>query len=402
MEIRRQTQQSQLDRLPTKLGSPPARATGSDVKEFLIERLDDESGAVTSSISLKGSSIPHQPIDFSQSQEVYSFYYPGGGSRQPTMQRMGGRHDPIQMRGRFESYTGENREQPMQLMRLLSELAQSGDVVRLTLGPFLRYAILSNFIPTYMDNSRIDYALTWEILGETNPFEASQQQAERLVQEIFDPQSLDDVANIREEIKEILSEIKEPLERKQYLPRTSPFTTAEKWLEELQNSEAIGPILEIGQQAKSSVERVLGIANNVLRSVDQFLNSPEQAVSEVQKLILSFDSMRAKIFGIQTRLYNSYSKISGAVNTATRYEAFDILGLIGGPALSIARIIKTQEDKLYQQRENQLKIYVVREGDNWISIATQQTESWENWQEIQRINNLGRDPKEGDFIFVPD
>ena len=58
-----------------------------DILEFKISVLDPTSGAVTETLSLQGTHLPHQPFSNPVRQTVMKYYYPGGqANRVPTMQ----------------------------------------------------------------------------------------------------------------------------------------------------------------------------------------------------------------------------------------------------------------------------------------------------------------------------
>lgn len=400
MRIQKLNRQSKLDRFPQSSGQPE-RGSG-DVTEFLIRILDSETGNEVDRISLRGNNRPFQPVTTPVSQEIYKFYYPGSRKRQPTVQVLGSMHEDVQLSGVFDSYQESNRDAPLNLSALMTQLCEDGQLCHFQIGDWSRYGFVASWIPSYRQNSLIEWRIHLIITGDTNPLQKFNETAQqRLTQDVFSPQNIDDIQAVREEALNIVEQAKRDLEATKYVPTVvQPTFSLSAWVKRLSELPSVAPVVELGNEVVDVVRGIADSVTSALDTVEGFVEEGEDLSRKAQGVILFLESQRAKIAELHSRAYNAYSKVSASVGTATRIGSWEPVGLLGGMSVSLNRILYETEERLYGYTSSAIQAYVVRSGDTLQSIAVKEYGDWREWESIKRRNNLKRDIQENDILIL--
>lgn len=144
-----------------------------DASVFEIEELTGSQRRVV----LRGRAMPYQGVEFGGEQRVKTTWYPGNPVA--TLQVLGPSFEPTEMNGtwkeRFLPNQVELRGIPdvdpasltaMQLVAIFEDIRKSGNDLRVQFGPNVRFGILRSFVPRWIRTQDIEWAATFEWIGE--------------------------------------------------------------------------------------------------------------------------------------------------------------------------------------------------------------------------------------------
>ena len=408
-DIRTLREQDQLSQFP--LG-PGAESIGglppTDVESFDISVLDPETGSQIEFVSLRGSHRPFSPVVTPISQDVQKIYYPGNSNRKPTIQVMGPVDENVRLEGVFEAHTlreVSRREEPYEISEILTRICREGNICRFQIGPWIRFGFIQVFTPQFIMKSQIKWNMDLMIMGTTNPLQKDQDEAVERTSRIFATAEISDLKDVRDTVLRSIEEAKQELEETDYLPLIRqelgiPFSLPD-WLSRLAEFEPVGRVADIGVIAYREITEISRIANSVLDELDRFINQVDQISSETTKLILSITNLRSRLFRSVRRLYDSYSRVSSSLDTATRISSYNPITIVGGVFFAVNDILKNMEDKLRANiNDTPVRIHVVKPQDTLQSISTRVYGDWERWTDIQEANNLESSDIQTDQILV--
>lgn len=119
---------------------------------------------------LLGDMLPMVPFEFGGEQKVIKEYYPG--NPEPVVQVLGARETDTTIHGRLKAkhYKQDKFIQlPELLQREMDAIRLRGNLLKITLGEWIRYAFLQKSSFKMYQLSRIDYELTFTIVGFKEP-----------------------------------------------------------------------------------------------------------------------------------------------------------------------------------------------------------------------------------------
>lgn len=164
--------EGQLKALGQKLTSPfsahgrKSVRPGDYVEGFLVEQLTGKKRVV----KLIGTDMPHQPFEYGGKSKHSTQWYPGNS--EPTIQVMGSEEKAVTIRGRFYSkkYNDDSLYAvPKALADTFEQMKREGELVKITLGEWRRWCIISETSFKEKTKSDIDYEITFEIIGDKPP-----------------------------------------------------------------------------------------------------------------------------------------------------------------------------------------------------------------------------------------
>jgi LysM repeat protein len=153
---------------------------GSDFDDgFTIEEITPEdSTALGVTIELVGEWLPHQPFTYGGKQQLVKEYYPGNA--EPTVQVMGAREDNVTIKGTFKvKHISEPtlREVPQALCDAIDDIRQRGNLFHISLGEWERWGFIEQTKFDVKTLARIDYEITFSIMGDSPPSECKLQES---------------------------------------------------------------------------------------------------------------------------------------------------------------------------------------------------------------------------------
>ena len=153
----------------TKRSTRPPASFGPDYSEGfqIIEYVD---GREAEKVVLAGSFMPFQPFKFGGSQQVVKEYYPGNS--EPTVQVLGPRETDITINGRLKikKIKDDNfRHLAREYQKQIDAMRIRGNLVKLKLGEWYRYAFIDTVDFGLKTERDIDYSITFTVIGFNPP-----------------------------------------------------------------------------------------------------------------------------------------------------------------------------------------------------------------------------------------
>lgn len=379
-----------------------------DILEFKISVLDPTSGAVTETLSLQGTHLPHQPFSNPVRQTVMKYYYPGGqANRVPTMQILGSVDEDVVLRGRFKSTKIQDvnrRNEPLILRNTLERIVRQGNVCLFQLGDFIKYGVLMETRPAYKTDSDIDWEIRISVIGDKNPItgEALQQTTEQAISRIFSSSETEDPTAIADQIADEIDTNRRELEAS-YLPPVNiptPFSV-KAYLAGLLQKGPVGEIVSVGQTAYNSYLSMMRSVDNVLDIVEQVPDVVENVSFEISKAIQGLESNISRLYGVQEDVFVAYANVSGSLPAFTRLTAFNTYGNLLNLNNNLLLSYKDIEDSFRGRQFSRINMtYIANEKDTYQSLATRFYGSFDRWEEIKNINGYA-ELQGGEVLLIP-
>lgn len=119
---------------------------------------------------LNGDMMPMIPFKYGGEQKTVKNYYPG--NPEPVYQMLGPRESNVVIHGRLKSKHYQDpkfAQLPATMAKALDLIRQRGNVLKIILGEWIRYATLEKSEFDLKQLTRIEYELTFSIIGLTAP-----------------------------------------------------------------------------------------------------------------------------------------------------------------------------------------------------------------------------------------
>lgn len=136
---------------------------------FLIQEIL-ENGKIGEEIRLMGNQMPKIPFTFGGKQRIKKEFY--SGSSEPAMQVMGGEENDVTIKGTFKDKRYQDpalKNVSSDIQQLITGIRLRGNLVRIALGEFERYAIILEDVYDLKRLSNLDYSITFSIIGFNAP-----------------------------------------------------------------------------------------------------------------------------------------------------------------------------------------------------------------------------------------
>ena len=402
-------QQNILENVPIPR-TQPTNVHGTDVKAFIIQVIDPETGKGGEILSLEGTNRPFSPIITPITQEISKTYYPGNTNRKPTVQIMGSIEDNVRLEGVFEARNliPGNREIPMKIVEILNRLCAEGNMCKFQIGPWIRYGFIEQFTPSFQMKSMYKWNMELNIVGRENPYDKQKQTAVDRSNKFFGEAKLSDLRDIRQKVLDDIEASKIELEDTSYLPIIRSFTDGvfnlPEWLTQLRDIGPIGRVADIGSVIYDFVIDTAEIGNSIIDSIENFTNQVDQISKETTKFILTIENLRSRLFRQATSLYNSYSRISSSLDTAVRLSSLNPISAVGGVYFNLSNLSKDIVDTARRgQEERVIRTHVVKINDTLQLISTRYYGDWRRWEELRNVNNLeNSNLTENQILVIPE
>lgn len=335
---------------------------------FIIQEIINgkESGEL---ITLVGNQMPKIPFSFGGAQRVKKEFY--SGHSEPVMQVLGAEEKDVTINGTLKDkrYADEALYGvATELQQLIDSVRIRGNIVKIVLGEWLRYAVITE-TKFDMDNlGKLNYAITFSIIGFNPPKNAKF---------IVGPREIPFAIN-----KDLIAQAQAFQEAFDNIPDSVPRSIA-----------------DILNDAISTV-------SGVIATVTGFVDSIVSTVQDIQK---SVQRALGLIKYAQTKL-NSYKKLCGAFSPfdvngplVGRYESAKFYNSQIAFSASLTATLEKLKSRLKSLIDNTpLLSHMVITGDNLQKIAVKYYGSSENWKKIYDFNNLSStDLTIGSKIEIP-
>ena len=329
----------------------------------------EELGGQEESIKLNGNLAPHETFVYAGKQRIVKEYY--AGQSEPAVHVMGPQEEPVTIKGRFKDkkYTdpflyGVAEE----ISQLVTAMRIRGNVVRIFMGEWQRYAIIESESFELKNIGDISYSITFEIIGfnapqngkfiekkREIPFEINKE----LIQRAFDLQN--DLTNIPDTVPQSISDV----------------------------------IRDVTGTVAEAIGIVTGFVDTVISTTNDVRKSTQRAVGLIKHSQNKLREYKDFLGGLD--LLDANQALTGRYANASYYS--NRLSNANALASLLARF-RTQFSSLIEDLP--LGRHFVRDGESLQRLASKYYNDSTLWKKIQDHNNLqSADISSGMILEIP-
>ncbi len=331
---------------------------------FIMEELNLSGNIPAVTIALTGNMMPHVPFSWGGTQKVVKDYYPG--NPEAKVQILGSRESDFTVKGRIHAkkrplgFTGgkDNYQLPNTYVEEIDKLRIRGNIVKTTLGEWVRYCILQDTKWNMKNFADIEYELTFTVISITEPHLSPVIKGVNLLP-----------AAVNNELLAAASDAaaRQALER---IPNSVPTSIS-------------GLIDECTSGIASAVTAVTDFVSGIITTGEDITNSINRAKGVVK-------TGQANVSRFKRRLANiSYGLSFAGIKVPERYSTSHIISSRIGRANDYSHLL-AQMQKQFKAIYGTLPLgrYKVIEGDSLQKIAVRYYKNADLWKKIYDHNKL--------------
>lgn len=327
---------------------------GHDFPDGFIIREILESGEMGEEIRLFGNMMPKIPFTFGGQQRVKKNFYPGYA--EPGIQVLGSEEDDVTINGEFKekSYNRDLKGVVQDIQQLLDAMRLRGNLIHIALGEWERYGIILRTKWEMDKLSKIQYSITFSIIGFQAPTNA----------------------RFAGETKEIPFAInRELIQAAQDFQEFNTNYPAEV-------PRSIGDQLNaITSEVASAIATVTGFVDTIVSTVQDIQKSVTRAkglIKYTQNKLKGYKELAGSF-----QPFNDSQALTGKYKSAKFYQS----GISRASAMtSLLEKIRAQLNKITPTLP--LGRHLVKSGDNLQKISVKFYGTADNWKKIYDYNRL--------------
>lgn len=363
---------------------------GFEISEYVNGVEKDEADGY--GVTLAGDMMPFQPFPFGGEQRVKKDYYPG--NPEPVVQILGPQESDVVIKGRlkgkrFKNSSGKKPDGdsaiPSNFQKQLDAIRIRGNLLKITLGTWQRYAFLEK---THFDLSqlnRIEYELTFTIIGFNPPTNC------KMVD-----RTKDIPFNINKELINASSEFEANLP-----PATIPKNIARLLNDAISLvGTAVGLVtnfvdttVKTAQEVESAINRAIGLIKNARSTISQYKRTIRTFQLDIATIGSTFTDKNGglgtnigAVLGISNNLHTTQTRATIAANTYI--NAAYITGTVT-QSTQLSEIMARLEAQFAAISETApLARYLIKQGDTLQKIAIKYYNDATLWKTIYDHNNM--------------
>lgn len=321
---------------------------------FIIEEILS-SGQTGELVTLMGNMMPKVPFVFGGKQRIKKEHY--AGYSEPTLHVLGSEEDDITIKGTFKDKRYKDPEMKnvaTEIQQLLDSIRIRGNLVRISMGEFERYAVISQCQFDLRRLSNLDYSITFAIIGFNAPTNARYLQKNKEF-----PFSIN---------RDLIQAAEDFQAENDNIPDSVPRSIGDQ-------------IRELTSTIATAVATVTGFVDNILATAEDVRSSVARA-----KGLIKYTQGKV----------NAYKRTVGGLDhydidhpLTTRYQSAKFYTGGVAAASTLASVLERLRQRLAALRENTpIGRHLVRQGDTLQKIAIKFYGSPDNWRRIYEYNNL--------------
>jgi hypothetical protein len=329
---------------------------GSDFPEgFLIEEL---TGA-KEKVRLVGNMMPMIPFTFGGEQRIKKDYY--AGHSEPVTQVLGPQENDITINGTLKDKRYSNKTYygvSTEIQQQIDAIRIRGNLCRFALGEFERYGYIQKTVFKMDKLSKVDYEITFLIVGFNAPRNARFLQRQKLVPFEINKELIEAAVNFQNAYSAI--------------PDSVPQST----------SDVINGLIS---DVATEINKITGF-------VDQVINTVGDIQSSISRVFGLIKSVQNKINSYKRFLgtldpFNPTTFVQGGLTGRYEQASYYSGAIAGGSALAV--LMNKYRDQFSSiANESPLGRHIVKTGDNLQKISSDFYGTAENWQNIYDYNEL--------------
>lgn len=333
---------------------------------FRITEIINGVPQVNDTIVLQGNFLPHQPFEFGGEQKIIKDYYPGNS--EPVVQVLGARETDMAIKGRFKTKRLKDNGKEWRLVgqeyqQLLDDVRLRGNLLRLELGEWHRYAFMEKTAFKINKLSDIEYEISFSIVGFNQPSNCK-----------FLENPDDDLIRPN---KELIAKAATEIADYRNYPDEMPRSLADFLNDQISTvAEAINLVTNFidgvfttAQDVEASAARAVGLIKNARTKISVYQRRMGQ-------LNYGLTSMGAKQSVAGLKSAARYNNVAHILKTMAGFLSFSVL--LAALQLKYAALIKTTP----------LRRHLVVEGDSLQKLAVRFYSNQDMWEKIYKHNKL--------------
>jgi len=389
----------------TDLFKTPPTYVGPDFKEGLVIDELNDSGVTILTLRLSLTNMPFAPLTYGGSQHVVSEYYPGNA--EPATQVFGSREDNITFKGKFKAkhLPAKNptdlRTIPVVFRDALDGVRKRGNMLKLSLGEWVRYGYMTKVSFNLRTLADIDYTFDFMVISDKKPENA------KFAKAVFPDVNSNNLLLMKATAEfEQLSK-KQPASFSPTLGSIINSAISDVASAVSAVTKFVDNVIKTGEDAERLANRALGLIRNAASSISQF----KRRIGALQAYLGSTpvnsalntwnEATKAKSARYVMEAYHSPSKSGTTLSAAQqaalatsmdKYSRSDT-----AKAAALARQSgKSMEEILLEMKKYfeklaklaPLKRYMVKQGDTLQTISVLFYKTPNNWELIYKHNQL--------------
>lgn len=329
----------------------------------IIEVIDGQENK-ESLVRLTGNMLPIIPFEWGGEQRLNKDYYVG--NPEPAVHVLGSKEGDLTIHGKFKDkklkYSDQNYGVAYKLADYLHKLARRGSILKISLGPWVRYAFLEKVDFKLNKLSEVEYQLTFFVVGLNPPINA------KLIKKTKDV-PLDDT-------KKLIDAMSTFSATYSAVPKSMP--------------KSIGDVLKgaIGDVAKA-VNLVTNFVNSYVAIAEDIQASANRAIGLIKNARTNVAQFKRRIGSLQT----GFNSLSTDAKASTKFQSVltnqqHLVNSMSAASSLSALLAQMQKQFEALARQTPMARYKVKDGDTLQRIAIKYYNNADNWQQIYDHNKL--------------
>jgi hypothetical protein len=349
------------------MGFGPDFPDGLNIVEYIEGK---PSTAADGKIKLIGSFLPHIPFEHGGKQQIVKDFYPG--NPEPVMQMLGPREDNVTIKGVFKAKRfkteGDNALPDGDLVaymyqELITAMRKRGNIVKVTLGLWKRYAVIEDCSFKLNRMVNIEYSITFSIIGTNLPENSKMTDS-----------SEDDLEGPNTDITNSAAE---------YLASATTYPAS-------MHRDISDIITDAVSTVSGAVNAVTGFVDGALKDIENINAAANRAVGLIKNARAKISQFRRRIGQIEMSVANMAAGVSFAgFKTATQLDSANHLKQTSknyGTLLVYLAILQTRWGLI--AKSIPMRRHLVKTGETLQSIAMRYYNNSDLWQNIYDHNKL--------------
>lgn len=379
-----------FDRVSDSIKNPFSRQVSSGQffgHDFPNGLLIEELTGPKESIRLTGNAMPIGPFQFGGSQRVVKEYYPGNS--EPTVHIFGPQEDSISIRGVFKDkrFKNPSGKKDGSLYGLATELQQQvdairirGNLIRMAMGEFVRYGFIESCNFGLFRLGRVEYEITFSIVGFNAPRECQFLQKSREV-----PFEIN---------KKLINSLQS------FQSSTIPSKVPTSISDEL--TDRISDVAEVINAVTDFVDTVISTAEDIGKSIARIRGLILNAQATISRFKRRVGSIGYNVTGDPVSSKYVNSELSSAPRTSQYIAAVTVANTLSN-VNSLSSILQEMRKRFADIDETvPLSKHRVVSGDTLQKLASKFYSNSDEWKRIYDHNGLSSTELEtGKILEVP-
>jgi uncharacterized protein YoxC len=349
---------------------------------FIIEEFIDGAVKSENTIVMAGSWMPFQPFKFGGTQQINKQYY--AGNKEPTVQILGSREDSITINGRLKlktlndpSLKNDFTNAVYERQKELDAMRIRGNLVKIKLRDWYRYAFIENVEFNLKRTIDIDYSITFSIVGLTAP--TNSMFLENTDDNPFAPN------------RQLTSRASELFQEMNNIPSEMPQTIAD------QLNNLISAVSEAVALVTGFVDGIVEDAESIVASANRALGLIRYARAKVSETTRRIGRIETSTASLGSSFSSEADKLSATIkNTDHLHKIQDGNLILAALLADLQNRFKSIATTLPYRR------HLVRDSDTLQTISIKYYNTADNWDRIYDANKLTSTELEiGTILEIP-